>query len=259
MKKTLNVLLVTLVMGAGCSSAVTSYSRTNTSESTNHSSGVEGIIAAEAETQKEECYYMKENEHVLPDVVVETFLSLVFGDTRAHLYLAYYFNGHELHQDAKTEMAEIEKTFYKKMSGLGYSPEETLLYLVILNQPSGIVIKESAFREPVTSSNSFKKTLEHERIHYEFDKRPMQEKEILLSLHQELMRRDDIWRKFSQAIGLVFYDNNFGDGEFAAHLVSRAWYLVEDVKKEFPREYDILSEIKGEAEAKICDCDSVVK
>lgn len=62
-------------------------------------------------------------------------------------------------------------------------------------------------------------------------------------------------------IGLVFYTNmnynNFGDGEFVAHLVERAWYLVENVKKEFPQEYEVLHEIKEAVEAKKCDCGSV--
>jgi len=273
MKKTLNALIATLVLAGtgfssvGCSGAIdtriTQHADDNPESIENcvensDSKKSPSIEDSDSKTP-EECYCLKENEHVLPNKVVENFLSLVFGDARAHLYLAYYFNGHELHPDAKTEMVEIEKTFYKKMSGLGYSPEETLLYLVVLNQPSGIVIKESSFREPVSSSNSFKDTLEHERIHYEFDKRPRQEKEMLLSFHQEIIRRDDVWNKFSHMMGLVFYNNNFGDGEFVAHLVQRAWYLVDSVKTEFPREYDVLREIREAAEAKLCECDFVVK
>ncbi len=263
MERTLNVLLAALVLaGSGCSSAITLYNPTNTSESTGRSDGVEGIVAAEAEkpeTASKQCYCLKENEHILPDIVVETFLSLIFGEPKARLYPAYHLGHYEREPQIKIKMAEIEKQFYKTMCDQGYPPEQVLLYLTALSQPDSIVIKESVLKESVLSSNSFKVTLEHERIHHEFDKRPMTEKELLLSLHQELIRRDDIWRQFSQVIGLVFYTNmnynNFGDGEFVAHLVGRAWYLVEDVKKEFPVEYEILSEIKKEAkvDARACN------
>jgi len=185
MKKTLQTLLLTLLIDANCSSAITSYNSTNTSESAK-SSGVDGIVAAvvaaEAiENPTKECYCLKENEQVLPDQIVETFQSLAGGDRFARSHPAYYFSSKELSPGAKAELDEIKQKFYQKLSNVGYSPEEISVYLAALTQPGGIVIKESVLREPVRSPNSLKPVLEHERIHYEFEKILQPEQEKILS------------------------------------------------------------------------------
>lgn len=260
MKKTLQTLLLTLLIDANCSSAITSYNSTNTSESAK-SSGVDGIVAAvvaaEAiENPTKECYCLKENEQVLPDQIVETFQSLAGGDRFARSHPAYYFSSKELSPGAKAELDEIKQKFYQKLSNVGYSPEEISVYLAALTQPGGIVIKESVLREPVRSPNSLKPVLEHERIHYEFEKILQPEQEKILSLHQELMKRNDLWRRYSKVEKLVFYDNGFGNSEFVPHLIQNAYFFVENVKTEFPWEYEILLGIKERAKVDTCACDS---
>ena len=62
--------------------------------------------------------------------------------------------------------------------------------------------------------------------------------------------------KYSKVEKLVFYDNGFGNSEFVPHLIQNAYFFVENVKTEFPWEYEILLGIKERAKVDTCACDS---
>ncbi len=233
-------LLTTIILNAsGC--GIVASSR-------NENDNIERIVAAASELS-EPCYCLKENEHILPDNVVNTFTTAIGGSS--NVWQRGYYLQLRSRAYAPAKMLELRRKFSENMQNNGYSLEQIQSFFAALTQPGTIVIKEST-----TRSHQFKETIEHERVHYEFDKLSAADKDLLISFHQELMRKNDIWKRFSDVMGLTFYnEQQFGNGEFAAYLVTNAWFFVDNANKDFPREYEILHNIKEATKAAVCDCE----
>lgn len=122
---------------------------------------------------------LKPGEHVLPDDVLDAYAGTVakttgFSKGPAAGYLATNY------LDTRGERRE----FAERLDKLGYNAQEKKGFTKLLKQDDVVIIKESALKGP-----NFKKYIEHERLHREFQKIDNKDHELMMDVAAKLVRQ----------------------------------------------------------------------